>query len=77
MHQRPPNANARVERFNRTLRREALDHFIFLSTRHIHDVATEFVAFYNGVNYDASIFSNFIGYWRGIDAVFQPFRMIR
>ena len=45
---RAPNANARVERFNRTLWREALDHFIFLSPRHVQRVCLEFVEFYNG-----------------------------
>jgi hypothetical protein len=29
-----PSANARVERFHRSLREEALNHFIFLSERH-------------------------------------------
>jgi len=30
-----PNANAHLERFHRTLREEALNHFIFLSVRHV------------------------------------------
>ena len=44
---RTPNANAYVERFNRTLRREALDHFIFINERHIRKVCLEYVEFYN------------------------------
>ena len=43
-----PNANAQVECFNRTLREDALNHFIFLCEDHIRRVAREFVAFYNG-----------------------------
>jgi hypothetical protein len=43
-----PNANAHVERFNRTLREDALNHFIFLGQDHIRRVTHEFVAFYNG-----------------------------
>ncbi len=43
-----PNANARVEGFNRTLREDALNHFIFLGEDHIRRVARDFVAFYNG-----------------------------
>jgi hypothetical protein len=42
------NANARVERFNRTLREDALNHFIFLGEDPVRRVAREFVAFYNG-----------------------------
>ncbi len=44
---RAPNANARVERFNGTLRREALDHFIFLNEDHIRRMCREYVEFYN------------------------------
>ena len=42
-----PNANAYVERSNRTLRREALDHFIFVNEVHIRRVCREYVEFYN------------------------------
>jgi putative transposase len=42
-----PNASPYIERFNLTLRTEALDHFIFLSVRHILAVCGEFVAYYN------------------------------
>ena len=42
-----PNANAHVERFNRTLREEALNHFIFFSPKHIQRVIDEYVHFYN------------------------------
>ncbi len=43
-----PNANAHVERFNRTLREDALNHFIFLGEDHVRRVVREFVAYYNG-----------------------------
>jgi putative transposase len=42
-----PNVNPRVERFHRTLRQEALNHFMFLNARHIRRVCREFVAYYN------------------------------
>ncbi|MEW6776850.1 MAG: integrase core domain-containing protein, partial [Bdellovibrionota bacterium] len=42
-----PKANAHLERFMRTLRREALDHFIFLSEHHVYRVTKEFIEFYN------------------------------
>jgi hypothetical protein len=37
-----PNANARVERFHRTLREAALDHFIFLSEGHVRREFVEY-----------------------------------
>ena len=43
-----PNANAQVERFNRTIREDTLNHFIFLSEDHIRRVVNEFIDFYNG-----------------------------
>jgi putative transposase len=43
-----PNASPHIERFNRTLRHEALNHFLFLSDRHILRVCREFVRYYNG-----------------------------
>jgi putative transposase len=43
-----PNASPHVERFNRTLRDEALNHFIFLTIDHIRHVVTEFIRYYNG-----------------------------
>jgi transposase InsO family protein len=43
-----PNANAHVERFHRTLRGDALNHFIFLSERHVRRVCAKFIAYYNG-----------------------------
>jgi hypothetical protein len=43
-----PNASPHVERFNRTLREEALDHFIFLSADHVRRVVAEYVRYYNG-----------------------------
>ena len=42
-----PNANGYVERFNRTLREDALDHFIFLNEGHVRRVCCEFVEYYN------------------------------
>jgi putative transposase len=42
-----PNAPPHIERFMRTLREEALDHFIFLSTDHVRRVASEFTCYYN------------------------------
>jgi hypothetical protein len=42
-----PNASPNVERFMRTLRQEALDHFIFLSADHIRRVVHEYVRYYN------------------------------
>jgi hypothetical protein len=43
-----PNASSHVERFMRTLRQEALDHFIFLSIDHIRRAVMEFIQCYNG-----------------------------
>ena len=43
-----PNASPYIERLNRTLREEALDHFIFLSARHVLQVCREYVKYYNG-----------------------------
>ena len=43
-----PNASPQVERLMRTLRGEALDHFIFLSAGHFRRVAAEFIRYYNG-----------------------------
>lgn len=40
-----PNASAHIERFIRTLREEALDHFIFLGTRHIRRVLVEYIPY--------------------------------
>lgn len=42
-----PNANAHVERFNRTLREHCLDHFVFLNVRHLVRVLRRYVEFYN------------------------------
>ena len=44
---RAPNANAHVERFHRTLREDALNHFIFLSATHVRRVVREFLEYYN------------------------------
>jgi putative transposase len=43
-----PNASPHVERLVRTLREEALNHFIFLTTDHIRRVVAEYVRYYNG-----------------------------
>jgi hypothetical protein len=43
-----PNAWPHVGRFMRTLRQEALDHFIFLSVDHVRRVIMDFVKHYNG-----------------------------
>jgi putative transposase len=45
---RAPNASPHIERFNRSLREEALDHFIFLNTEHVRRVCAEYGEFYNG-----------------------------
>jgi putative transposase len=42
-----PNASPHIERFNRTLREEALNHFIFLGVKHVLRVCREYVEFYN------------------------------
>ena len=43
-----PNTSPHVERLLRTLREEALDHFIFLGVGHIRRVLAEYVRHYNG-----------------------------
>jgi hypothetical protein len=43
-----PNANARLERWHRSLREEALNYFIFLNRSHIYRVVGEHVKFHNG-----------------------------
>ena len=42
-----PNANPHVERFHRTLRQDALNHFIFLNAALVGRVAGEFIEYYN------------------------------
>lgn len=42
-----PRANSFCERFIGTLKRECLDHFIFLSERHLRESVAEFVRYYN------------------------------
>ena len=42
-----PNASPHVERFSRTLREEALNHFMFFGASHVLRVCREYVAFYN------------------------------
>ena len=43
-----PNASPHVERFVRTLREEALHHFIFLTVDHVRRVVREYVRYSNG-----------------------------
>ena len=40
-------------------------------------VAGPFVAFYNGVVYDPTVFRHFGNYWNGFGDVFRPFRMVK
>jgi hypothetical protein len=42
-----PNAIPHVERFHRTLRQDALNHFIFLNAGHVGRVVRKFVEYYN------------------------------
>ena len=42
-----PRANAVIERFIGTLRRECLDHLIILDEQHLRSVLAEFVGYYN------------------------------
>ena len=42
-----PNASPHVERLNRTLRKEALNHFIFLNVKNVRRVCAENRDFYN------------------------------
>jgi hypothetical protein len=44
-----PNASLHIERFIRTLRQEALNHFLFLGVDHIRRVVAEYVRSDNGV----------------------------
>jgi putative transposase len=43
-----PNASPHIERLNRTLREEALNHFVFLNAKHVPRVCAEYRDFYNG-----------------------------
>jgi putative transposase len=43
-----PNASPHIERFNRSLREEALNLFIFLNVKHVRRVCAEYRGFYNG-----------------------------
>jgi putative transposase len=42
-----PNASPHVERLVRTLREEALNHFIFLNADHVRRVVMEYIRYYN------------------------------
>ena len=37
-----------IERFNRTLREEALNHFVFFGEAHVHRVVSEYIRFFHG-----------------------------
>ena len=43
-----PNAQAHIERFMGSLKRECLNHFIFLSEDHLRRTVSAYVAYYNG-----------------------------
>jgi len=42
-----PNANARAERWVRSVREECLGHLLILNERHLRRVLTEYIAYYN------------------------------
>ena len=42
-----PNAAAHIERFMGSLKRECLNHFIFLSENHLHRTVVAYIAYYN------------------------------
>ena len=44
---RAPKANAFAERWIRTVREECLDRLIVLDQRHLHDVLTQYIRYYN------------------------------
>ncbi len=52
---RAPNANAHCERVVGTLRRECLDHMLFLNERHLTQVLREYRDFYNHERYHQGI----------------------
>lgn len=39
-------------------------------------IAGPFVAVYNGVRYDSTVFRNFGAYWHGFEDVFRPFHLV-
>jgi hypothetical protein len=43
-----PNANPHIERFHRTLREDALNHFIFFNAAHVGRTVRGFIKYYNG-----------------------------
>ena len=44
---RSPNMNAFAERFVRSIRQEALDHFILISEKQVKKIVKEYVNYYN------------------------------
>ncbi len=42
-----PNMNAYVERLNGSIRREALDHFLLISQKQVHNIIHEYVEYHN------------------------------
>ena len=43
-----PQETPHIERFNRTLREEALNHFVFFGQAHVHRVVSEYIGFFHG-----------------------------
>jgi len=43
-----PQETPHIERFNRTLREEALNHFVFFGEAHVHRVVSEYIRFFHG-----------------------------
>ena len=43
-----PQEMPHIERFNRTLREEALNHFVFFGEAHVHRVVSEYIRFFHG-----------------------------
>ena len=42
------NETPHIERFNRTLREEALNHFVFFGEAHVYRVVSEYIRFFHG-----------------------------
>ena len=43
-----PQETPHIERFNRTLREEALNHFVFFGEAHVYRVVSEYIRFFHG-----------------------------
>jgi hypothetical protein len=73
-----PNASPHVERIMRTLREEALDHFIFVTVDHICRVVAEYIRYYNGARPSQAIHGipareSLDSFGRGHDEVFAEY----